>query len=129
MSISLKTSLKLLILVGLFLSFASFQLTQTKNALSILLGYVSFSSNMLIVTWLAQLATIGITGHGYSKKRSALMPLLGGLKFLALIAILFISIVRYEMPPLYIAGGALVGLITFVWLFAVRYLKDMASQS
>ncbi len=127
MTLTLKTNLKAILLVGAALLAVSSQFTGITQTVAILLGHFAFSLNMLIITWLAKIATEGAAGQGSVKRRPGLILLLGGLKFSALIGILFASIVWFQMHPLFIGGGALIGLITFLWLFIVRYLKDMTS--
>lgn len=105
----------------------SSQLISGDSLYALLMGYGAFSLNSILVVWLSQQA---IGQAASSQKTGApkwLVGLLAFIKFSLLVAVLYYAIIVWQLPILYFAGGATVGLFLFLGFFISDYLRKLSA--
>ena len=119
---ALGLGLLLLILVG-------FQLPDRIQGYALLAGYALFAFNYVILFQIyAAVVRVSQTGETSSKFKSAL-ALFSFLKFVGLIGALFLLIIVWHLPGLYIAMGSLLSLFVLTALLVTSYLKNFGTST
>ncbi|NRA65773.1 MAG: hypothetical protein HRU19_14885 [Pseudobacteriovorax sp.] len=113
---------------GVGLSLLAYSFLDLKSYLASLIGYILFSINLMILTWLSGVAVAQVSGNkGFIMPRKSLIFFLAGLKFVGLVAVLYLSLVYYSLPATYFAFGALVSLGVYLFLYMTEYLKKLGA--
>ncbi len=92
-------------------------------------GYVLFALNYLSIAKLYRSLLLAAVAPSVKQKRLRLIITLGSaLKLAGLVGALYVMLVRYALPGLYLAGGSLISLLVLTWILVMRYLRTLNLQ-
>ncbi len=122
-----KTYLVLAVGLGVLLAIAT--KLESSTSAGLVSGYVLFSANFAILAKIyASLVDIMRGGVASPKLKAGIM-LGSALKFVGLIAALYVLIILWKLPGLFIAIGSLISLFLLTVLLLVSYLKSFRTPS
>lgn len=106
-----------------------YALLASKEFGALLGGYILFSLNVLIISYLAMLIFKVMAAKGESMTRATMLVAigLGGSKFLLLAGSLYVMMVVYQLPGMMVFVGSMLALVFICGYFVVHYLQYLAS--
>ena len=92
-------------------------------------GYVLFALNYLSIAKLYSSLLLAAMAPSYRQRRLRWIITFGsGFKLLGLVGALYVMLVLYALPGLYLAAGSLVSLLVLTWILVMRYLRTINVQ-
>ncbi|SME91241.1 hypothetical protein [Pseudobacteriovorax antillogorgiicola] len=110
--------------VGLVILVGGLQFLKPLEALALMIGFLLFALNIMTMGFLA-LMTVRASKGQVSRAQKPLALLLGLFKFAILVLGLYLSLIHYKLPGIYLGCGALLALVVILWNYTTQYLKSM----
>lgn len=114
------------LVMGLLLTLAVFSgFVERRELLALGLGYLIFALNYLLIAKIYMILVL-VFQHGHGTARTRLLVTLGtGIKFVGLIGTLYLLLVHFALPGLYLAAGSLISLFVLTWILVLGYLRTL----
>ena len=121
----IKSTIRTLLIGWVALGVISANFFHGKEQISILLGFGLFSLNLMLMVFLSDLAVRSTRGESLTVNKFLVFGI-GFVKFALLVLGLYLSLIHYKLPGVYLGGGALVALVLVLWGFTTNYLRNLA---